>query len=278
MTTTKYRLSPENACCVERLTVGSAAWETVKCHATKPQALIQLAALNLATTSATPTTSAKAVATKSAQAVLNADPPEGEDAAIWQRTYARVLAEVRDDLQARLAAWGMVNRWRKGLAIKANGNHTLIEGWAVLYGDPTFKDLSGTYFDERTDYLLDYYANAPLWYQHGDDDAYTTRPIGQRVAATKTSIGIYMKHALDPDHPHYAQTLAEANAGLLGYSTDSIFHFVERGYREADGYLSVWPLAGCSVVKQTAHAEQAEPGLGQVVVSAPESQAESQPN
>lgn len=189
------------------------------------------------------------------------DAPNGE---LWQRTYDRVFSITGDPVKAYLAALGMVQRGRMRLATKARKDGLVtIEGWSNLFGDPNFKDLDNQFFDANTNFLLDWFAHSPLWYEHGEDPVYGVHPIGRRIGhQVFPEYGVYLAHELLSEHPQFQRTTSELANGELTYSTDSIYHFVERGYKPQTGQLSVWPLAGASLVRRPA-----EPGLGVVVIS-----------
>lgn len=184
----------------------------------------------------------------------------GKDVDTWTHTFARVLALTNDELKAALAAQGAINRSAM-LGRKSAGADlpTTVEGWAMLFSDPDDLDLQGTYFDDMTRTLMDYYPKAPLWMEHGKDAGYGADPIGYRTLATVYPIGIWMEHALHTDHPMYARTAQDAADGAFSYSSDSLAHYAQQGFNPSDGHLGEWPLAGCSLTRTPA-----EPGLGPV--------------
>lgn len=181
---------------------------------------------------------------------------------IYQRTYNRVLDETGDAVKAGLAAAGALRRYRSGFAVKAREDDSgaVVAGWGLLFADsPQQYDTDHTWFAREGEFLLDYYHGAPLWMEHGQSSVYGIRPIGQRVEVQLHEHGIWAVHRLHADHPLYAKTLEMVNSGQLSYSSDSILHYVDRGFTD-DRELSVWPLAGWSLVRRPA-----EPGLGTVI-------------
>jgi 2'-5' RNA ligase len=185
----------------------------------------------------------------------------GDDQAIWTQTYETVLAQTKDEVRAEQAATGAAARHYLMPMMKSVAGGVQIEGWAILFSNAQNKDLQGTYFNEMTRLFLDYYPNAPLWYEHGLDPAYLWRPIGKRINAEVTPHGVYLTHILYADDPQYERTVQEAERGELVYSTDSIPQYVRAGFKPSDSRYGAWPLAGCTLTKQPA-----EPGLGPVAL------------
>lgn len=187
----------------------------------------------------------------------------------WLEVFNKVLKQTGDEQKAILAAWGAVRKAREtaglgaaSLALKSDGDRYTVEGWGMLFTSPDDRDLSGEFFTTMTRTLAEFYQDAPLWYEHGLDIDYGVDPIGKRVQLEVYGFGLYVKHALFPDHPLIERTLDEIRSGKLSYSSDSLSHYVEQGYNWANGELRTWPLAGWSLT-----ANPAEPALGPVTLS-----------
>ena len=178
----------------------------------------------------------------------------------WTDTFDQALEQTGDENKAACAAQGVLNR-RAVLGLKADGTAlpTKVEGWAVLFTDPDELDLQGTYFDDMTRLLTEYYPRAPLWMEHGKDPEYGADPIGFRSVCQVFPIGVWLEHDLHLTHPLYARTAKDAADGVFSYSSDSLAHYAQQGYDPRDGHLGEWPLAGCSLTRTPA-----EPGLGPV--------------
>jgi hypothetical protein len=190
-----------------------------------------------------------------------------DEQALYHRTYKRVFEETRNDVAARQAAVGAVRRFRLDMPVKSmkSGTDWLTKGWGLLYAaSPEFVDTDNEYFPRQSQFYLDYFKNAPLWYEHGADPRYGVVPIGWRVEVIEYPTGLYAIHALDKKHPLFEETVENLRAGKLSYSSDSIYHFKMRG-QTYDGGLYCWPLAGWSLVRRPA-----EPGLGNVILVEPE--------
>lgn len=186
---------------------------------------------------------------------------EEENEELFQRKYEEVLADTNDPVKAILAGRGALRRKYQGLAVKQEAEGLTVAGWAIMFGDPVVKDSAGTYFSaEDTSFLLDYYEQAPLFMEHGFNNAYGLQPIGKRTKTQRFSHGIWLEHKLDKNHPLYLKTCEDVEAGRFSYSSDSIEHLVLNGLMPSDGKLSFWALAGCSLVPNPA-----EIGLGEVI-------------
>jgi HK97 family phage major capsid protein len=182
----------------------------------------------------------------------------------WLRVFNQVYAQTQDETKSCAAADGAVTKMRMmGLrALKtADNGDLIIGGWAMKFSDRNDKDLHDTYFATASKLMLEYYPGAPLWYEHGQDNAYGIDPIGKREAVEIYGHGIWMEHRLYATHRLFAQTKREVEAGEHSYSSDSIGHYVERGFNPVDGRLDAWPFAGCSITRSPA-----EVSLGPVTV------------
>lgn len=179
----------------------------------------------------------------------------------WLETFLAVLNQTQDEIAALLAAQGRAIKSRCiGLkSVSADG--AIVGGWGLLFSDSQDADLTGTYFTEETELLLDFYEGAPLFWDHGKNKSFGVAPIGVRTAAKIYPHGVWVEHRLFTDHPRYQEILDKVQRGLCFYSSDSIEHFVLRGWHPRDGKLDLWPMVGLSLTDQPA-----EPGLGPVTV------------
>ena len=184
---------------------------------------------------------------------------------LWLDAYNEAYTATQDDTKAVTRAWGAVRRdtVNTTLGIKSfNAEGAIVEGWGTLFTDgsnaTTERDLVDEYFheDDTDAFLLEYYQNAPLYYEHGMSKVYGITPIGNRVSAeVKAPIGIWVAHQLHNDHPKYNQTVNEVERGELSYSVDGIESYTED---DGDGRLQ-WSAPAWSLTKTPA-----EPGLGMV--------------
>lgn len=188
------------------------------------------------------------------------DTLSADDQTRWHAVYTDVFTETGDETKAALAAWGAVRKERvlEYYGMKSAQDDPVIGGWGMLFTDPAHTDLDDQFFDEQTKTFLELSGRA-LWYEHGQDVDYGVDPIGERVYEKAYQWGIWTEHKLYEDHPHYARTEREIANGELALSSDSVAHYVARGYDEQTGRLGVWTIAGWSLTRNPA-----EPALGAV--------------
>jgi hypothetical protein len=193
-----------------------------------------------------------------------------EDEAAYRSAYDAVMETTGDETKARLAGLGAIRRITVGLSLKsyksAEGRDGyVVRGWSNLFGTPAARDTDNDYFSEQTEFLLDYYTNAPLLMNHGMKSAlvgnYGLRPIGMRSSAEKIgNIGIWKEHELHMDHPFVEKTIGMIEKGVLSYSTDTHPAWRKAGADPNTGHLRFWANIACSLVPVPA-----EPGLGPVI-------------
>jgi hypothetical protein len=111
---------------------------------------------------------------------------------LWLARANDVYAITEDETKAALAAWGAVDKshiravrdLHRSKSAADETNTCTVAGWGTLFTSADDPDLHGQYFDDLTDMLLEYYASAPLFYEHGHDPVYGSSVIGQRSAWT----------------------------------------------------------------------------------------------
>lgn len=254
-----YRL---NGNCVQKQDAAG-IWRDVKggCHSTKERARAHLAALNANVRHGKSVSALKAAMDDLHNIAPSFVMDDGERLD-FERTFYNVLNETGDPLKAKLAAYGALKRRRFGLAVKSAQAEVQVMGWGLWFSDTLYRDRQNTHFPPKTNLMLEFYPNAPLWYEHGMNAVYGTDPIGKRVHTEVYDHGVWVVHELFQDHPQYARTIKEIEDGVLALSSDSISHYVQRGYEPVQHSLNVWPLAGWSLTRN-----EAEPALGGVILN-----------
>ncbi len=114
-----------------------------------------------------------------------------------------------------------------------------IGGYGVAFTGPEEKDLQGDYFTPDTNLWLEHYPVVPVLYQHGQDRALGKRVIGQ-ATPRQDARGVWYETQLALRDEYEDLILELVKAGVLGYSTGSLPHLVERA---PDGKLLSWPVA-----------------------------------
>lgn len=187
----------------------------------------------------------------------------GEDA-LYVSTYNGVFMQTQSETMATAAAMGAVNKARllsvRSIQVAENGD-LIVGGWAIKFSDGAAddRDWYDEYFSRASHLLLEYYQNAPLFYEHGLDADYGKDVIGVRARTAIYRFGVWMEHRVYAAHKYFERTKRELEALILGYSTGAINHLVTLHY--ATGENRSWPAAECSLTKSPA-----EVALGPVSV------------
>lgn len=124
----------------------------------------------------------------------------------------------------------------KGLTLKDG----VIGGYAVAFTGPEDKDLQGEYFTPDTDLWLTHYPAVPVLYNHGQDPQMGARVIGIAHPVRKDEHGVWYEAQLTERDAYEQAVLRLVRDGVLGYSTGSLPHLVQRA---SDGKLESWPIA-----------------------------------
>lgn len=173
----------------------------------------------------------------------------------YLRVYNTVFQQTQDATKASAAATGAITKMRvtgvKALRSAPNGD-IIAGGWSMKFSNPTDKDSYDTFFGLASKLMLEYYPNAPLWMEHGMDNDYGIDPIGMRSAVQIYGFGVWMEHTVYANHPLFDETKQGLEDGEFSYSSDSIGHYVDKGFNEVNGRMDVWPFAGCSLTRSPA--------------------------
>jgi len=141
--------------------------------------------------------------------------------------------------------------------VRRVGDH--IGGYGVVFGDQVHKDLEGDYFTPRTEFWLDTYRDQPVLFDHAlgflpsgvPDDMPSRFKMGRVVKVTQDDVGLWVEAQIT-EHGEWVDAVLELiDRGVLHWSSGAVSHLVKR---EADGWLSSWPI-----VEWSATATPAEP-------------------
>lgn len=126
-----------------------------------------------------------------------------------------------------------------------------ISGWLVYFSGPDSKDLCGDYFTKETDFDLDARSTLSVFFDHGMDPRIRRLRIGTGQVKMVPQRGVWIDSEPITGLPKkFWDGLRDmAAAGELCWSSGATGHLVER---EADGLLSMWPLAEASLTVQPA--------------------------
>lgn len=113
-------------------------------------------------------------------------------------------------------------------------------GYGVVYGG---EDLTGEGFTKETDFWLDKLGSTPMvMYQHGMDGAVKHAVIG-RAAVKQDDIGLWVEAQIDLANEYAAAIRELAERGVLGWSSGSVSHLVERENK----VIKSWPIVEFSL-------------------------------
>lgn len=132
---------------------------------------------------------------------------------------------------------------RGPLAVKSSGDVYTLAGYGVVYGG---RDIEREYFTPETDFWLDTFKGIrwPVLYQHGANEHLGKSRLGEVVDRFSDEVGLFLRTEIRKAH-EYAEAVASlASEGLLGYSTGSVSHLMEKA---ADGRILTWPIVEVSL-------------------------------
>ena len=135
----------------------------------------------------------------------------------------------------------------QGHAVKFCGNlktdgHGQVSGYLVLFGDESTPDLQGDIFTPQTDFGFRAGQRVTnVLYQHGTDRVIGKSPIGSGVMGID-NVGVWIRAQLDTRSEYVRAIWEMAKNGLLGWSSGSASHLVEREKRGRVNVITRWPL------------------------------------
>ncbi len=126
---------------------------------------------------------------------------------------------------------------RKASIKSITADTVTIAGYGVVFGG---SDLDGETFTKDTDYMLDLVPNKLTLYDHGMNQAIKTSVIG-RIPADNIKadeFGLWIEAELARSNEYTAYIMALAEKGVLGWSSGSVSHLVERSGKT----IKSWPI------------------------------------
>ena len=126
---------------------------------------------------------------------------------------------------------------RKASIKSITADTVTIAGYGVVFGG---SDLDGETFTKDTDYMLDLVPNKLTLYDHGMNQAIKTSVIG-RIPADNIKVdefGLWIEAELARSNEYTAYIMALAEKGVLGWSSGSVSHLVERSGKT----IKSWPI------------------------------------
>jgi len=127
-----------------------------------------------------------------------------------------------------------------GGAIKALGDGR-VAGYLVRYTDATAPDLTGDFFDGRTDFDSEDGDRVTVYYGHGFDPVLKHRKLG-RGTLRFDDVGVWVEAQLQMRDEYERAIYAMAEAGKLGWSSGTLPNLVEREDEGEAKRITHWPL------------------------------------
>lgn len=128
------------------------------------------------------------------------------------------------------------------LTIKSLGDNR-VGAYAVLWGDESRKDLTGEFFDDKTEELttiFDAVGKLPLLYHHGLDETLKTRVIGVVDTLKPDSVGLWYEAQLNLADEYDKQVKKLLGDKKLKTSTQTFS--VARRVDAKTGHIERWPI------------------------------------
>jgi len=139
----------------------------------------------------------------------------------------------------------------KDLGVDDDGTHR-VGGYAVLWGDPDHKDLTGEYFTpdtEELDRLFKGIGRLPLIYRHAGDDELKTSVVGVVDYLVKDSMGLWYEAQIKAADRYRQAIIDLIRKQKLGTSSGTL----PRARRVAkDGRILRWPIVEISLTPMPA--------------------------
>jgi hypothetical protein len=133
--------------------------------------------------------------------------------------------------------------WGTGGAVKATAGGKL-SGFLVSFGG---LDRTGETFSPDTDYHTDFPTQVGLYYFHGQDQEIGKARLGT-TRVERHAGGLFADAQLDMRRSAAKSIYTRAQAGLLGWSSGSVSHLVEKLPLPSGGHvITSWPIGEASV-------------------------------
>jgi HK97 family phage major capsid protein len=127
-----------------------------------------------------------------------------------------------------------------GNEVKALGDGR-VAGYLVRFTDQNAPDLTGDFFDARTDFDAEFPAKSTVYYQHGLDGNLKRRKLGS-ATLTSDDVGVWVEAQLKLRDEYERAVYALAEEGKLGWSSGTAPNLVEREPEGKAMRITHWPL------------------------------------
>lgn len=161
-----------------------------------------------------------------------------------------------------------------GSEIKSLGDNKF-GGYLVRFSTQEDPDLTGDFFDAKTDFDVDFPIQSTVYFNHGLDPQLKKRKFG-KADVKVDDVGVWAEFILQ-ERDEYEKALADmAKAGKLGWSSGTAAHLVEREAVGKAMHIKRWPLGlDASITHTPAEPRNSVIPLKSLSVLTPEADAES---
>lgn len=128
----------------------------------------------------------------------------------------------------------------QGSVIKALGNGK-VGGYLVRFTDSENPDLTGDYFDAKTDYDFADGDKVTIYYNHGLDPELRRRKLGGGTLK-KTDVGVWVEAQLQQRDEYEKWIYQLVQEGKFGWSSGTLPGLVEREKVGKAMWIKMWPL------------------------------------
>jgi HK97 family phage major capsid protein len=148
-------------------------------------------------------------------------------------------------------------------------------GYLVRFTTQNDPDLTGDFFDVKTDFDIDFPSQSTVYFNHGLDPQLKKRKLG-KADIKVDEVGVWAEFIMQ-ERDEYEKALSDmAKAGKMGWSSGTAAHLVERESVGKAMHIKKWPLGlDASITHTPAEPRNMVVSLKSLSVLTPEADAES---
>jgi HK97 family phage major capsid protein len=167
----------------------------------------------------------------------------------WVGVWNNIYEQSGDEGQAFTVANGAVKHFGKSVGFIKSAR---IGGYLARFTGVDDPDQEGEYFNEYTDFALDWYDKIPVFLEHTVEDKMPRKvKIGDVILKRFDEEGLYIEAELD-DTELATWALSMIKRGLMFWSSGSAGHLRRVS---PDGHNYVWPIVEASITEIPAEAD-----------------------
>lgn len=132
-------------------------------------------------------------------------------------------------------------------AVDLGGGKVKVTGYLLRFGTAKDPDLTGDFFDKKTDFAFNFPGQSHTWFNHRLPVSTKRGPmtISDRFDPASLSVddvGVLLEGILDERKAYDAMLIKLGRAGKLGLSSGTAGHLVKRTAQGNASHIDVWPL------------------------------------